>query len=64
MHNLLHAMFALCVNFRKDIPGEKSGLKYPQPQKSLLSMNQVNILKDKIISKMQNSSIHFNNFWF
>ena len=37
---------------RLGIPGEKSGLKYPQPIQSLLSMNQVNILKDKIISKM------------
>ena len=30
------------------IPGEKSGLKYPKPLQSLLSMNQVNILKVKI----------------
>ena len=37
---------------RLGIPGEKSGLKYPRPQQSLLFMNQVNILKDKIFSKM------------
>ena len=30
------------------IPGEKSGLKYSKPLQSLLSMNQVNILKVKI----------------
>ena len=43
------------ISIRKavnDIPGEKSGLKYPQPQQSLLSVNQVNILKAKILSKM------------
>ena len=27
------------------IPGEKSGLKYPKPLQSLLSMNQVNLFK-------------------
>ena len=28
-------------------------------------MNQVNILKDKILSKkMRNSWVHFNSFWF
>ena len=30
------------------IPGEKSGLKYSKPLQSLLSMNEVNILKVKI----------------
>ena len=30
------------------IPGEKLGLKYSKPLQSLLSMNQVNILKVKI----------------
>ena len=35
---------------RPGIPGKKSGLKCPQPLQSLLSMNQVNILKDTIIS--------------
>ena len=38
---------------RLGIPGEKSGLKYPQPLQCLLFMNQVNILKDKILSKMK-----------
>ena len=37
---------------RPSIPGEKSGLKYPKPLQSLLSMNQVSILKDKILIKM------------
>ena len=37
---------------RLGIPGEKSGLKYPQPLQSLLSVNQVNIFKDKILSKI------------
>ena len=37
---------------RLGIPGEKSGLKYPQPLQSLLSVNQVNICKDKILSKI------------
>ena len=42
------------VHIRCDtgIPGEKSGLKYPKPLQSLLSMNQVSILKDKILIKM------------
>ena len=35
------------VQIRSDtgIPGEKSGLKYPKPLQSLLSMNQVNLFK-------------------
>ena len=37
---------------RPGIPGEKSGLKYPKPLQSLLSMNQVNLFKDKILIKM------------
>ena len=44
---------------RLGIPGEKSGLKHPKQHiktfntlKSLLSMNQVNIIKDNILSKM------------
>ena len=42
---------------RLGLPGEKSGLKYPQPLQSLLSMNQVNILKDRfsVICKMIHS---------
>ena len=30
----------------------KSGLKYPKPLQSLLSINEVNILRDKILIKM------------
>ena len=33
----------------------ESGLKYLKPLQFLLSMNQVNILKDKILTKIQNS---------
>ena len=42
------------VQIRKDtgFPGEKSGLKYPQLLQFLLSMNKVNILKDRILIKM------------
>ena len=37
---------------RPGIPGKKSGLKYLQLLQSLLSMNQVNILKDTVLSKV------------
>ena len=37
---------------------------HTRPQQSLLFMNQVNILKDKIFSKMQNSLVNFNNLRF
>ena len=33
------------IRWDTGIPGEKSGLKYPKPLQSLLSMNQVNLFK-------------------